>query len=146
VIGLPRNLPDEKKDAMNPPETRGITEWIGFFQFEQHGDLEGDRHANLQQNWAMAHFNDFLARHGELPAKVSKHSRFVTAPIGELTGWHMKQFLTEFLPRNPRSDVGDEWYVPTLAKFVQWLKDDRAISDEKHKELLSALTGIGTKH
>jgi predicted nucleotidyltransferase len=145
----PSNFTDQKRrtTGLNPPETRGITEWIGVFQWEEHGEsLLGDRHANLQQSWAMAHFNDFLARYGELPAKVSKHSRFVTAPIGELTAWHIKQFLTEFLPRTPRADVGDEWYVPTLAKFVQWLKENRAISEEKHKELLSALTGIGTKH
>ena len=94
----------------------------------------------------MAHFNDFLARYGELPAKVSKHSRFVTAPIGELTAWHIKQFLTEFLHKAPRADVGEEWYVPTLAKFVQWLKDGGAIDDAKHKELLAALVGVGTEH
>ena len=127
---------------MNPPETRGITEWIGVFQMEEYVG----RNTDLQPSWAMAHFNDFLARYGELPAKVTKHSRFVTAPISELAAWHIKQFLTEFLPQAPRADVGDEWYVPTLAKFVQWLKDGGAIDDAKHKELLAALVGVGTEH
>ena len=127
---------------MNPPETRCITEWIAIFQMEECGGV----HADVRPGLAMAHFNEFLARYGELPAKVTKHSRQVTAPISELTTEHIKRFLTWFVPQAPRADVGDEWYVPTLARFIQQLKDDGAISDAKHKDLLSALTGVGTEH
>lgn len=56
---------------MNPPGTRNITEWIGVFQWEEYGS----RHADVQQGQAMAHFNDFLARYGELPAKGGGCSR-----------------------------------------------------------------------
>ena len=127
---------------MHPPETRGITEWIGVFQMEECGGP----HPDVRPGRAMAHFNDFLARYGELPAKVTKHSRHVTAPIGELTAEHIRRFLTWFLPQAPRTDVGEEWYVPTLARFIQRLKEIEAIGDAKHKELLSALTGLGTEH
>ena len=124
---------------MNPPQTRSITEWIGVFQWEEYGS----QHADIQQGRAMAHFNDFLARHGELPSKVSKRSRMVTAPIGELKGWHLRRFLTWFIARETPEDVGKNWYAPTLAKFVEWLKDNKAVTDAQHQELLMALTEIG---
>ncbi len=122
---------------MRPPWN--ITEWIGIFQFEEYGSPGADR----RKGKAIAHFNDFLARYGELPAKVSKHSRFVTAPISELKAWHIKEFFTAFLPQEVREDVGEEWYSPILARFIQWLKDNGAITDAKREELLAALTELG---
>ena len=94
----------------------------------------------------MRHFNVFLARHGGLPSKVSKHSHTVNAPIGELNADHFREFLAWIPAQAFHEDVGKEWYAPTLAKFIKWLKDNEAITDGKSKELFSALKIEDAEH
>ena len=128
------------KDVEDIPKTRCITEWIGVFQWEEYGE----RRADVREGWAMAHFNIFLARQGGLPSKVSKRSHMVNAPISELTVEHLRHFLAWIAAQPSCEGVGKEWYSPTLAKFIEWLKDNKAITDGKRRELLSGLQTAGT--
>jgi len=121
---------------------RSITEWISVFQFEEYGQGKAD----AREGRAMRHFNIFLARRGGLPSKVSKHSKIVNAPIGQLTADHFRDFLAWITTEEPQEDVGKEWYAPVLAKFIQWLKRNKAITDGKRREFFSALRTAGAEH
>ncbi len=132
----------QTRSVVDIPQSRSISEWIGVFQWEEYGD----RHAEVRQGQAMAHFNVFLARHGGLPSKVGKRSHMVNAPIGELNAAHFRDFLGWIPAQAFHEDVGKEWYAPTLAKFIQWLKDNKAITDGKRREFFSALKTSGAQH
>lgn len=127
---------------MNSPKPRTITEWIGMFQWEEYGS----RGADARQGRLMARFNDFLARDGELPAKVGKRTRLVAAPIGELKAPHLRRFLKQFLPQEAPEKQDAQWHGPTLAKFIQWLYSNGAVTATKRRELLEALSGIDMEH
>jgi hypothetical protein len=119
-----------------PQSVRGISEWIGAFQWEAFHERRGD----ARQGRVMKHFNAYLAEHGNLRARITKASRFVMAPINELAPSHLRGFLEWSAREGFEPQVGKEWYPSTLAAFVQWLKDQGAIPEARRTELLSALS------
>jgi len=112
-----------------------ITELIACFQAEEYCTRGG----SVWQGQLMKHFNRYLAQYGGFPSTTRKKWANVDAPISELKARHFQEFLSS-IDGGTMAVEGKSRYIPTITKFVEWLKERNDITDVQYKEMLDALS------